>query len=61
MSTNTAPLGSRVDSELRIRFDEPPRDVRKPAPDAEAFAADMDMRFRRMLDGNEAEHDLVEA
>lgn len=61
MSTNTAPLGSRVDSELRIRFDEPPRDVRKAVPDDEAFAADMEMRFRRMFDGNETEHDLVEA
>lgn len=35
--------------------------VRKPVPSEAEFAAEMEMRYRRMLSGEESEHGLVEA
>lgn len=88
MATVTAPLGNRVDVNLKREFEKTAEDigitstaaltvfmkrfvsdggfpfaVRRPAPvpTEEQFAAEMDARYRRMLDGEYVVHDLVEA
>lgn len=88
MATVTAPLGNRVDVNLKREFEKTAEDigitstaaitvfmkrfvsdggfpfaVRRPAPvptEAE-FSAEMEARYRRMLDGEYVVHDLVEA
>lgn len=37
-----------------------PFDVCKPTPSKSEFIAQMEDRYERMLDGHEAEHDLIE-
>lgn len=86
MATATAPLGNRVDVNLKREFDKTAEDigmtstaaitvfmkrfvsdggfpfaVRRPVPTEAEFSAEMETRYRRMLAGEESEHELMEA
>ena len=85
MASTTAPLGNRVDVNLKRAFEATaeelglsatsaltvfmkrfvedggfPFDVRRRIPNESEYTAEMDVRYRSMREGNEAEHDLVE-
>lgn len=87
MATATAPLGNRVDVNLKREFDKTAEEIGMsstaaltvfmkrfvsdggfpfavhkpvPVPTEEQFTAEMEARYRRMLDGAEFQHDLIE-